>query len=205
MWRVLDRLIGGGAVILDPAPVKTLVGANFIMHEIITGQCLGHVDHRWQLFDVGDNLFRCIARLRFGLGDYSGIGITHMTDFAVGKHRALGFFHRLAITAVDQPARRVAPYLDKVFTGKHRQNARHLCGGTCVDGFDHAIGDSRAYKDCSRCSKCVDISGVVSFPSQKAHVLAARCAGSNSTIFWHLNSSLSKQRFPPREPASGYL
>ena len=106
-----------------------ILGADNLWHE---EECRGHINDRGKFFDVGDDLFGCVAGLLFGLGDHGRIGITHMANFAVRQYRALRLFHRLTISAVDQPSSRVAPHFDKVFTGKDSQDTWNLCGSACV-------------------------------------------------------------------------
>ena len=188
--RALDRLIGRGAVILDPAPVKALVGADLVVHIIRAAQRLFHVDDGGQLFDIDLDGFRGIARLGFGLCDNGGIGVADVADLAMGENRALGLLHRFAVTAVDEPTGGVAADLDEILAGKDREDTGHAFGRGGVDGFDDPVGHGGARKDRCRLAVGFDVVAVPALASQETNVFAALGGCANSGIFGHWISSL---------------
>ena len=163
MRRGFDRLIDGGAVVLDPAPVEAQVVGDFVMHAVRRiGHRGGHIDDRRQILDhrVGGQLFNRVLRLFRRIGDDGTIGIADMAHLAMGQNRALGFAHRRAVAAVDQPARRVAADLDEILTGEHGQNAWHGQRRGGVDGHDAPMRHGRAGEGRESLAVNADVVGI---------------------------------------------
>ena len=108
-----------------------------------------------------------------------------MAHFAVGQNRTLGFFHRFAVAAVDQPAGGIAAYFCEIFAGEHRQNTGHRLGRCRVDRIDPAIGHfgPRKHRVGLPCQN--DVIGIFSAARQEPHVFAPLGAGANASVFRH--------------------
>ena len=95
--RALDGSIGCFAIVLDPAPVETLIGTNLVMHIVGPGQRVFHVHNGGQFLDIGLDGLNRVARLFCRFCDHGGIGITHMANLTMSQHGALWFMHGGAI------------------------------------------------------------------------------------------------------------
>ena len=186
-----ERRIHRRAVILDPAPVKTDVVFNFVMHAVAgIRHGLRHVHHGGQFGDVGLDRRRRIAGLFQRFGHDHRIGVADMAHLTMGQNRALGFLHRLATARLDQPARRIAAHASEILAGHHRQHARHAFSHGRVDAVDAPMRDLGPQETGIALPAQVDIGGIPPFAGQKPDVFAPLGAGADATVFGHSHPPL---------------
>ena len=139
MWSVFNRFVCGSTVVFDPTPVKTLIGANFIMYQCAAFERSFHINHSRLFIDISLNGFCCITRLLCCFGYHRCIGIPDMAHFSMSQNRPLGFLHRFAIPAIDEPSCRISPYIHKIIPCENSQYTRHVFSSACVNGFYNPI------------------------------------------------------------------
>ncbi len=198
----LHRRIDRRAVIFDPAPVEADVVRDLVMDAVRgIGHRSLHVDDGRQLLDhrILGQLLRCILCLGDSLGNHGRVGVAHMPHLAMRQHRALGFAHRGAIAAVDQPARRVAADVLEILTGEDRQHARHRRGLGGIDLPDPPMRHIRPHEHRRGLRMQRHVVGINPATGQKADILAALRRRANSMILRHPIPPIPLPK--PRRPA----
>ena len=188
MRRLGDRLVGRGAVVLDPAPVEALVARKLVMDLRAARERRRHVDDGVVLLEFRGRLDRLdgVERLLGGLGDHCGVGVADMAHLAMGEHGPLGLVHRRSVAAVDEPACGVAAHFGEVLAGVDGEHAGHRLGRVGAGALDRAMRDLRAGEGGVAHARRGVVVGVLSASCQEADVLAPLCRGAESSV-WHFS------------------